>query len=50
VETTDELVGAVTGMLADGVPRTDRYAAFVARFCPWEDGKASERVWAAVLG
>jgi CDP-glycerol glycerophosphotransferase (TagB/SpsB family) len=37
-------------MLADGVPRTDRYAAFVARFCPWEDGKASERVWAAVLG
>jgi len=47
VETTDELACALTGPPATRLD--DRYAAFVARFCPWDDGHASARVWEAVL-
>jgi CDP-glycerol glycerophosphotransferase len=49
VETSGELARELTGLLTGTTSVGERYAAFVARFCPWEDGGASSRVWQAVL-
>ena len=42
-----ELLNQPAGWFADYAPR---YAEFVARFCPWDDGQAADRVVAAVFG
>ncbi len=42
--TSEELVGALADLDAVRRRSTERYAAFVQRFCPHEDGRASDRV------
>ncbi|MFL6135477.1 MAG: CDP-glycerol glycerophosphotransferase family protein, partial [Nocardioidaceae bacterium] len=50
VETSRELARALTEVCRRPNAEPDEaYAAFVDRFCPWEDGHASTRVWEAVL-
>lgn len=49
VETTPDLARALLEVTATSWQPSASYAAFVAKFCPWEDGHASARVWKAVL-
>lgn len=48
-KTTDDLVEALRGFDAYFDRYDGEYAAFVERFCPFEDGHASERVLDALL-
>jgi CDP-glycerol glycerophosphotransferase len=48
--TTAEVAGALADLEAATAPFAGRYAAFRARFCHLDDGRASERVLAAVFG
>lgn len=48
VYTQDQLVGALADALS-GARDDRRLAAFRDRFCPWDDGRASERAVAAVF-
>ena len=50
VRTTEELVEAVAGVLADPGPWAERYERFLTDYCGQEDGRASERAVRALLG
>lgn len=49
VRDSDAVIEAVLAADADKPLHTDRYAAFRARHCPWDDGGATDRVIAAVF-
>jgi CDP-glycerol glycerophosphotransferase len=50
VETTGELARALLEVLRQPTALPDAaYTRFVAKFCPWDDGHASSRVWDALL-
>jgi len=49
VTTTDELSAEVTRALEIDLGRTSRYEEFLDRFCPMEDGKATQRVYEQFL-
>lgn len=48
--TTEQLVDAVAGVLADPSPWAGRYEKFLTDYCGQEDGHASERAVRALLG
>ena len=45
-----EVAAALLDVEAATAPHRERYAAWVARYCPWDDGGASARVVDAVFG
>jgi CDP-glycerol glycerophosphotransferase len=50
VETSSELARVLVEIMGRSTTRPDdTYAAFIAKFCPWDDGQASSRVWDALL-
>jgi CDP-glycerol glycerophosphotransferase len=50
VETTSELARVLVDVMRRPATVSDgAYAAFVTKFCPWDDGHASSRVWDALL-
>lgn len=50
VRSTGEVVSLVAGLDALQAANAERHRAFVRRFCPFDDGRASERVIDAVFG
>ncbi len=48
--TGDDVIDALRDLDAIGTSYTDRYSAFRARFCPFDDGRASQRVADRVFG
>jgi CDP-glycerol glycerophosphotransferase len=50
VDSTDGVIDALNRLETHTAAYAQRYAEFAARFCPLEDGHASDRVIEAVLG
>lgn len=50
LETSDDLIEAIGDVDAVAAAHADRYAKFVAQFCPLDDGKAAARVVDRALG
>ncbi len=50
LSSSPEVAEALRDLEAATAPHRDRYAAWVARFCPWDDGGASARAVDAVFG
>jgi CDP-glycerol glycerophosphotransferase len=50
LRTSAEVAEALGDLEAATAPYRERYAAFAARYCPWDDGGASARVVDAVFG
>ena len=48
--TSDEVIGAIGNLRSISAQYRDAYAAFVAKFCPLDDGKAGARVCDRVFG
>jgi CDP-glycerol glycerophosphotransferase len=48
--TSDEVIAAIRSLEAISVRYRDAYAAFVAKFCPLDDGKAAARVCDRIFG
>jgi CDP-glycerol glycerophosphotransferase len=48
--TSDEVVSAIADVGSVAARYQDRYAAFTARFCPLDDGKAGSRACDAIFG
>src|SRR3712207_3595186 len=50
LRTTGDVVAALADLDAIAARHADAYAAFLARFCPHDDGRAAERALSVLFG